>query len=137
MAMTDEEYKEALTKNPFLRKANVLTNVAYILADAANSAISDCEGTLNLIETPISKDEKKMFLNAKESVRTAKARTAKVAKALYEMKDAKDVDDACYDSDWWYDFIKKVVDRVGNDKTKERWVMQMVSTMTSELQMFK
>jgi hypothetical protein len=41
------------------------------------------------------------------------------------------------DSDWWYNFIRLVEDRTGNDALKTRQLLNWVLTMPSEMGIFK
>lgn len=113
-----------------VRKALFYTNMAYVLADMANTAILDSESELKKIGQFISEDQKKKFAYAKNQIRKAKVITEKIAKPIYRISDS---DDACNDSDYLYEILKMIIDRTSDtDESKKemlQYLMQKPSVM--------
>lgn len=114
-----------------LAKLSMLTNsMAYIFADAAESLLMDTEFTLDKLEKCLSKQAKHDFKQMKNSVHAARLAAKKAAAPMYSQKDF--TEDGCTDSDWWYNLIKLIDDRIGNNKQKTNLLLDFLFNMPSE-----
>jgi hypothetical protein len=64
-------------------------------------------------------------------VHSARLAAKKAAEPMY-VTDSGFTDDACIDSDWWYNFLKLVDDRVGTNKQKTHLLLEFLLNMPSE-----
>lgn len=111
--------------------AMVTNSLAYVLADAAESFLNDCEHQLKLFDRYLQKDVKKNFKLFLQSVRSARLAAKKATTPMYETKSGF-TDDACIDSDWFYNFVKLLDDRVGVNPQKTQMLLDFLLTMPSE-----
>lgn len=124
--------REAIHKK--VQRGMILNNLAFVLADAANSALMDMEEELSGLGVAFSQNDKYNFKQMLSHVTAAKKWAEKSALPIYEIKDA---DDACADSDWWYNMIKLIDDRLGDDVQKTNMLLEYVLAMPSEIGLFK
>lgn len=109
-------------------------NLAFILADAANTFLMDCESELSRLGVAFGQKDKYNFKQMMEHVKAARKWAEKSALPMY---DIPDVNDACADSDWWYNFMKLVDDRIGDDPRKTNLLLEYLLAMPSEVGLFK
>lgn len=114
-------------------KGMVLNNIAFVLADAANTALMDMETELKGLGVAFSQKDKQNFNEMLRHVTAARKWAERSALPIYEIDDA---DDACADSDWWYNFIKLVDDRIGEDTRKTNLLLEYLLNMPSEIGLF-
>lgn len=124
--------REAIHKA--VQRGMVLNNFAFVLADAANTFLLDCENELKRFDVGFGQQDKYNFKQMMEHIKAARKWAEKSALPIYEIKDA---DDACADSDWWYNFLKLVDDRVGDDPRKTNLLLEYILNMPSEVGLFK
>ena len=117
-----------------LIKANVLLNIAYVLADATHSALLDVEGELRLIGAGLQKEDKYNYKQMMNHLSMAKKWAQKSVAPVYATPD--DVNFGC-DSDWWYNMIKLIEDRTGEDQRKTHMLLEFLLGMPSELGVFE
>ena len=117
-----------------LMKANVLLNIAYVLADATHSALLDVEGELRLIGAGLLKEDKYNYKQMMHHLSMARKWAQKSVAPIYATPD--DVDFGC-DSDWWYNMIKLIEDRTGDDQRKTHLLLEFLLGMPSELGVFE
>ena len=86
------------------KKANIATNMAYSVAEAANSFAVDAESELRKIHSGLKYDEKHKFKLMVEAAEKLKNTSKFVAKPLYQINDSEM---ALSDSDWLYDFFAR------------------------------
>lgn len=98
-----------------IRKALLLTNAAYVLADVINTYMMDVDDELRKIQTEVKRNEKKNLKQALECIRQAQKATKRFTEPLYQVDD---VDGACADSDFLSEYIKLLVDRA-TDENKD------------------
>ena len=115
------------------KKANIATNMAYSVAEAANSFAVDAESELRKIGSCLKHEEKHKFKLMIESAEKLKNTSKFVAKPLYGIPDSEM---ALSDSDWLYMFLKLLIDRVGSNVNKMEMVSKYVHEMDSELNFF-
>lgn len=113
-------------------KMSMITNsLAYILADAAETFLMDCEESLSVFDRHLKQKIKQNFRDMHRAVHTACLAARKAAEPMYQT-DSGFTDDACIDSDWWYNFIKLIDDRVGVNPQKTQLLLEFLLNMPSE-----
>lgn len=123
--------REAIHKA--VEKGMVLNNLAFVLADACNTFLMDCENELKRFDVAFGQTDKYNFRQMLSHISAARKWAEKSALPIYDIPDA---DDACADSDWWYSFIKLVNDRTGENLSKTNLLLEYVLNMPSEMNMF-
>lgn len=123
--------REAIHKA--VEKGMVLNNLAFVLADACNTFLMDCENELKRFDVAFGQTDKYNFRQMLSHISAARKWAEKSALPVYDIPDA---DDACADSDWWYSFIKLVNDRTGENPGKTNLLLEYVLNMPSEMNMF-
>ena len=114
-------------------KGMVLNNIAFVLADVANSALMDMESELSPLGVAFNQNDKRNFNEMMRHAAAAKKWAEKSALPIYEISDA---DDACADSDWWYSMIKLIDDRIGDNPSKTNLLIEYILNMPSEVGLF-
>lgn len=111
--------------------AMTTNSLAYILADAAETFLMDCENALSKFDRHLLKEVKQNFRQMNRQVHQARLAAKKAAHPMY-VTDSGFTDDACIDSDWWYNFMKLVDDRIGTNKQKTHLLLEFLLNMPSE-----
>lgn len=122
--MTEQE------KEKLIEQANIATNCAYLLIEAANSFLVDLESMLSKIEMGTVYGERKRFKSMLNEAEKLRKMTKKVASPLSDI-DCAEI--ALGDADYLYDYIKLLVDRVGDSDDKKVKVRALLFNVTSEL----
>lgn len=113
------------------KKAMVTNSLAYILTDAAESFMLDCENALNRFDRSLKKEVKQNFRQLHRCVHAARLAANKAAKPMYQTGSGF-LDDACIDSDWFYHFLQLLDDRVGTNPQKTQLLLEFLLSMPSE-----
>ena len=116
------------------KKANIATNMAYSVAEAANSFAVDADSELRKLGSYLKHEEKHKFKLMVEAAEKLKNTSKFVAKPLYGIPDSEM---ALSDSDWLYAFLKLLIDRVGSNPNKMQMVTKFVYEIDSELKFLK
>ena len=116
------------------KKANIATNMAYSVAEAANSFAVDADSELRKLGSYLKREEKHKFKLMIEAAEKLKNTSKFVAKPLYDIPDSEM---ALSDSDWLYAFLKLLIDRVGSNPNKMQMVTKFVYEIDSELKFLK
>ena len=114
-------------------KGMILNNMAFTMADVANTLLLDCEKVMERIGIGFEQKDKQNFNEMLKHVRAARKWAEKSALPIYHIPDT---DDACSESDWWYNFIKLVDDRIGDDPRKTYLLLEYILAMPSEVGIF-
>jgi hypothetical protein len=122
--MTEQE------KAKLIEQANIATNSAYLLIEAANSFLVDLESMLSKIEMGTLYGERKRFKSMLNEAKKMREMTRKAASPLGEI-DCAEI--ALGDADYLYDYMKLLVDRVGDSDDKKVKVRALLFNVTSEL----
>lgn len=117
-----------------VQRGMVLNNLAFVLADAANTFLMDMECELAPLGVGFSQKDKQNFNRMLEHIHAARKWAEESALPIYEISDA---DDACADSDWWYSMLKLIDDRLGDDPGKTNMLLEFLLQMPSEVGLFK
>lgn len=96
------------------RKALHLTNMAYLLADMANTCVVDADGKLRLLDTCFRQDEKRRYKRAQKIIKDAIKATNEITEPFYQLKD---LENACCNSDYLLEALKLIINRT--DETEE------------------
>lgn len=117
-----------------VRKAMVLLNLSHCLADVADYMVTDAECILTPFGATFKREDKMYFKRLIESLHAARRYAQQLTVPAYHSADG---DDFATDTEWWYNFVRMTQDRIGEDVTKTRLLLEYISTMPSELGMFK
>ena len=123
--------REAISKK--VKRGMILNNLAFVLADAANSALMDMESELTSLGVAFNQSDKYNFKQMLSHVDAAKKWAEKSALPIYKADYSEDM---CADSDWWYNMIKLIDDRLGEDKRKTNMFLEYLLAMPSEIGIF-
>ena len=93
-------------------KANLLTNLAYLCADVANSFAIDCMALIKQINKDYKREEKQRWAELGRLLRLVNANLKALARNGYETKEA---DDYAESSDIIYDLLLLISDRAASD----------------------
>ena len=113
------------------KRAMVTNSLAYILADAAEIFLMDCEESLEKFDRTLKQDVKRNFKAFHKCVHAARESARKAARPMYAT-DSGFTDDACIDSDWFYSFVQLLDDRVGINQQKTQMLLEFLLSMPSE-----
>ena len=116
------------------RKALFYTNIAYLLADMANTAVMDADTEFKKISGGIKSDERKKFSYAKNQLRKAKEITERIAKPIYKLSEA---DDACSDSDYLFEALKLIIDRTSETTDSKKQMLEYITQMPSKMGIYE
>lgn len=95
-----------------MNKANLLTNLAYLSADVANSFAIDCMSLIKQIKKDYKREEKQRWAELGRLLRLVNANLKALAKNGYETKEA---DDYAESSDIIYNLLLLISDRADSD----------------------
>lgn len=117
-----------------IQRAMVLNNLAFVLADAAHSFLMDCEGELSRFDVCFAQKDKYNFKQMLSHLQAARKWAKESALPIYEIPDKYD---ACADSDWWYNMVKLIDDRLGDNPQKTNLLLEYLLNMPSEVKLFE
>lgn len=116
-----------------VRKATMCLNMAHCLADVIETLVMDAEAILRPFGATFEREDKLHFRQLTKSLQDVQKCARRTTLGLY--KDRK-ADDFCDESDWWYNIVRLIADRVGDDELKTLQVINWLTTMPSVLNMF-
>lgn len=116
-----------------VRKAMVSLNLAYAMADVADYLLKDVESLLWSINVPYDDRDRSFFKEWKKLTGAARKWARRITRELYQREDA---DETADDFDWWYNMIRLLADRTGEDQLKTKQVIEWISTMPSVMHLF-
>ncbi len=117
--------KEAVERTFRLMTEN---NLAFILCDAAQSFFVDCERGLGFFGKGVSRSDKMKFNQLKRVVKQGNQLTKELGSILYGLEEA---DSALHDSDYYYNLIKLIEDRCGDNAQKSNLLLEFLLQMPS------
>lgn len=115
-------------------KGMVCTNLAYVIADVANTLLLDAESELAPMQVCFRHTEKYYYKHMLDAIRSAKKWAEKSSFEPYLTNDANLFAE---DSDWWYNIIRLIEDRTGDNIQKTKIILNWLLTMPSEMNLFK
>ena len=122
-------------KTKQIAKANLYTNLAYLLADVAYGYAKNIEMYLSELGMNLKYGEKKRFAELKAKATQLRQATQKLNSKIYEIKE---VEAACNSADYLADLILLVVDRCGQDENKMQQIRAMIfNQFKSELNIYE
>lgn len=95
-----------------MNKANLLTNLAYLSADVANSFAIDCMSLIKQINKDYKREEKQRWAELGRLLRLVNANLKALARNGYETKEAEDYAES---SDIIYNLLLLISDRADSD----------------------
>lgn len=104
-------------------------NIAYLLCDVANSFFVDCIKGLSLLGKDLARDAKMKYNRLVRTVALARDLTADIGGELYTIKDSEL---AISDSDFYYNLIRLIEDRIGEDPQKTNMLIEFLLGMPSK-----
>ena len=116
-----------------MEKATMCLNIAHCLADVIETLVMDSESILRPFGATFEKQDKYNFKLLTKSLQDARKSAKRCCIGLYRHEQA---DEFSSDADWWYNVIRLIADRVGDDALKTKQVINWLITMPSMLQMF-
>ena len=116
-----------------VRKATMCLNLANCLADVMETLVMDAESILRPFGATFEREDKLHFKRLTKSLQEARKCAQRCCIGLYKHKDADAFTSEC---DWWYNIIRLLTDRTGDDELKTLQVINWLVTMPSQLNMF-
>lgn len=131
------EHSTGLTREEIyahIEKAARLMDLAVCLADVINSMMIDVTDISAKVKVPLMNDrERSYYKELKKLVNATRKWAYTITRdARHSERDG----DLATESDWWYNLILMVEDRTGTDELKTKQLIQWISTMPSQLQLF-
>jgi hypothetical protein len=122
-------------KTKQIQKANLYTNLAYLLADVAYGYAKNIEMYLTEVGMDLKYGEKKRFAELKSKATQLRQATQKLNSKIYEIAE---VDAACNSADYIADIFLLIVDRCGQDENKMQQIRAMIyNQFKSELGIYE
>ena len=116
-----------------VRKATMCLNLANCLADVMETLVMDAESILRPFGATFEREDKLHFKHLTKALQEARKCAQRCCIGLYKHEDA---DVFAEDCDWWYNVIRLLTDRIGDDPLKTLQVINWLTTMPSQLNMF-
>jgi hypothetical protein len=116
-----------------VHKGMTCLNLAYCLTDVIDWLIFDVDATLGPFGAALERKDKQLFGAMKKSLSAARQQARDITRDVHREADKNGFQGEC---DWWYNLIRLVEDRTGNDELKTKQVIQWLSTMPSQMNMF-
>lgn len=110
-------------KTKQMAKANLYTNLAYLLTDVAYGYAKNIEMYLNEVGMNLKYGEKKRFAELKSKASQLRQATQKLNSKIYEIAE---VEAACNSADYLADVLLLIVDRCGQDENKMQQIRAMI-----------
>jgi hypothetical protein len=123
--------REELYKS--VNKATMCLNIASCLADVIETLVMDSESILRHFGATFEREDKMNFKRLTKSLQDTQKCANRCCIELYNHEQSKDFADDC---DWWYNIIRLIADRTGEDELKTAQVINWLVTMPSVLHMF-
>jgi len=116
-----------------VKKATMCLNIAHCLSDVIETLVMDSEWILKPLGATFEREDKLHFKRLTRALQDAQKCARRPTLGLYRHNDA---DDFGKESDWWYNMIRLIADRTGENELKTLQVINWLSTMPSQLGMF-
>ena len=116
-----------------IKKALVSLNLAYVMADLVDSLMLDCESLMRQLSVEYEDPGKTYF---KEMKKLAGATRKWAQRGTRDINRDLDGDDYAKDVDWWYNMVRLIADRTGEDELKTKQVLDWICTMPSVMNVF-
>jgi hypothetical protein len=116
-----------------VEKATMCLNMAHCLSDVIETLVMDAEWTLRPFGATFEREDKLHFKQLTKALQDAQKCAKRTTFGLYQHQDA---DDFAEDCDWWYNMVRLLADRTGDNELKTLQVINWLTTMPSQLNMF-
>lgn len=116
-----------------MEKATLCLNLSNCLADVIETLVMDAEGILRPFGATFERKDKQLFKQLSKSLQEARKAANRCCIGLYQHEQA---DEFAEDCDWWYNMIRLITDRVGDDELKTKQVINWIEAMPSLMHMF-
>ena len=116
-----------------VEKATMCLNLSHCLADVIETLVMDSESILRPFGATFEREDKMHFKRLTKSLQDARKCAARCCIGLYKHEQA---DEFASDADWWYNIVRLITDRVGDDQLKTKQVINWLVAMPSLLGMF-
>ena len=117
-----------------IEKALVSLNLSYVLADVVDWLMLDCESMLRELMVEYQDPAKNYF---KEMKKLAGATRKWAQRGTHDINRDKEAEQYQGEVDWWYNMVRMLEDRTGEDELKTKQVLDWISTMPSVMDLFK
>lgn len=124
--------RETLRKG--IDKSAMLLNLCHMLAGVIDWLLLDTEATVRSMGVP--KDNTRAAACFKEMNKLVGAARKWSQMCIKDAERHVNQQDYDNDIDWWYNMVRLIADRTGNDPLKTKQVIQWLSTMPSAMHMF-
>ena len=116
-----------------VEKATMCLNIASCLADVIETMVMDAECILRPFGATFEREDKLRFKQLTKALQDAQKCAKRTTLGLYKHEQADEFSEDC---DWWYNMIRLLADRTGDDELKTLQVINWLTTMPSKLNMF-
>ena len=116
-----------------VEKATMCLNMAHCLSDVIETLMMDAECILRPFGATFEREDKLRFKQLTKALQDAQKCARRTTIGLYKHEQA---DEFAEDCDWWYNMIRLLADRTGDDELKTKQVINWLTTMPSVLNMF-
>jgi len=116
-----------------LRHTLTCLSLAYVLCDVVNTFLVDAEGTLKDLGGTLNKEDKHCFNQFLKAFNSLKQWASMCSKFIYVREDSKN---SIQDSDWWYNIIRLIEDRLSDNPLKTHQLIEYLLNMRSEMGIF-
>lgn len=126
--MTDKQLSDLKTSysGQQLRRAMFYMNNAYVLADVINSFMMEANAAIAKIGQTLTQDNKRRFNRLKKMMHDANCASRAIAKEIYGIPSE---DDACEDSDFYYEAIKLLALKTGNTTEDQERILSLLRSL--------
>ena len=131
--MIDKTGKSREELHRMVQKAKICLNMAYCLADVCETLVMDAECILRPFGATFEREDKMRFKQLTVALENVQKCTKRTTLPLYTHQDA---DDFAEDCDWWYNMVRLLADRTGDDELKTLQVINWLTHMPTQLAMF-
>jgi len=114
-------------------KATLCLNISHCLSDVIESLVMDAESILRPFGATFKREDKLRFKQLTKALQDARKCAKRTTLGLYQHEDA---DAFAEDCDWWYNMIRLLSDRTGEDELKTLQVVNWLTHMPTVLGMF-
>ena len=95
-----------------VQKATMCLNMAHCLSDVIETLVMDAECILRPFGATFEREDKLRFKQLSKALQDAQKCAKRTTLGLYKHEQA---DDFAEDCDWWYNMIRLLADRTGED----------------------
>lgn len=117
-----------------VEKALMCLNLTRVLADVIETLVMDAEAILRPFGATFERQDKQQYRQLTKTCYDARKCAQRLCGGIYASTEADEYAQEC---DWWYNIIRLLEDRTGNDELKTLQVINWLTTMPSVLNMFE